>query len=174
MKSQGPRPSLLPKATCAVPLCEEPSPCRGLRPHHAWKDRVGTWETSFGPQSLVDPGPRQEVEETKLSRNRRGVGRLHTVVHKDSISAIDPVPAIPGFFLWPRVGLWPRHFLECFRSSGINRDNSPMISSAALDSSSAPISLAVSMDRLDCALSSGFGSARCFIEDSLALTNFHP
>ncbi len=99
---------------------------------------------------------------------------LHTVVHKDSISAIDPVPAIPGFFLWPRVGLWPRHFLECFRSSGINRDNSPMISSAALDSSSAPISLAVSMDRLDCALSSGFGSARCFIEDSLALTNFHP
>ncbi len=78
LKSQGPRPSLLPKATCAVPLCEEPSPCRGLRPHHAWKDRVGTWETSFGPQSLVDPGPRQEVEETKLSRNRRGVGRLHS------------------------------------------------------------------------------------------------
>ena len=34
--------SLLPKATCAVPLCEGPSPCRGLRPHHEWKDRVGT------------------------------------------------------------------------------------------------------------------------------------
>jgi hypothetical protein len=61
-----------------TPLCEEPSPCRGLRPHHEWKDRVGTWETSFGPQSLVDPGPRQEVEETKLSRNRRGVGRLRS------------------------------------------------------------------------------------------------
>jgi hypothetical protein len=27
---------------------------------------------------LCDPGPRQEVEETKLSRNRRGVGRLHS------------------------------------------------------------------------------------------------
>ena len=69
----------------------------------------------------------EAVEEQTRSR------MLHTVVHKDSISAIDPVPAIPGFFLWPRVGLWPRHFLECFRSSGINRDNSPMISSAALE-----------------------------------------
>ena len=27
---------------------------------------------------LSDPGPRQEVEETKLSRNRRGVGRLRS------------------------------------------------------------------------------------------------
>ena len=28
--------------------------------------------------ACCDPGPRQEVEETKLSKNRRGVGRLHT------------------------------------------------------------------------------------------------
>ena len=40
------------KATCAAPSCEALSPCRGLRPPHARKDRVGTWETSSGPQSL--------------------------------------------------------------------------------------------------------------------------
>ena len=50
--SQGPRRSMVSKATCAVPSCEALSPCRGLRPHHARKDRVGTWETSSGPQSL--------------------------------------------------------------------------------------------------------------------------
>src|SRR5215210_4910604 len=49
--SQGPRRSRVPKATCAGPLCEDPSPCRGLRPHHARRERVGTWETSSGPQS---------------------------------------------------------------------------------------------------------------------------
>ena len=50
--SQGPRRSMVSKATCAAPSCEALSPCRGLRPHHARKDRVGTWETSSGPQSL--------------------------------------------------------------------------------------------------------------------------
>ena len=40
MKLQGPRLSLLSKATCAVPLCEEPSPCRGLRPHHGQQQRM--------------------------------------------------------------------------------------------------------------------------------------
>ena len=43
---------MVSKATCAAPSCEALSPCRGLRPHHARKDRVGTWETSSGPQSL--------------------------------------------------------------------------------------------------------------------------
>ena len=27
-------------------LCKAPPPCRGRRPHHAGKDRVGTWEVS--------------------------------------------------------------------------------------------------------------------------------
>src|SRR5271166_4565724 len=40
--SQGPRRSMVSKATCAAPSCKAPSPCRGLRPHHARKDRVGT------------------------------------------------------------------------------------------------------------------------------------
>src|SRR5271166_5120119 len=42
--SQGPRRSMVSKAICAAPSCEAPSPCRGLRPHHARKERVGTWE----------------------------------------------------------------------------------------------------------------------------------
>jgi hypothetical protein len=28
---------------------------------------------------MSDPGPRQEVEKTKLSGNRQGVGRVHSV-----------------------------------------------------------------------------------------------
>ena len=31
---------------CAAPLCEVLSPCRGLRPHHVQRDRIGTWEVS--------------------------------------------------------------------------------------------------------------------------------
>src|SRR6266511_1212776 len=34
------------KATCAAPLCEVLTPCRGLRPHHMQKDRIGSWEVS--------------------------------------------------------------------------------------------------------------------------------
>jgi hypothetical protein len=30
-------------ATCAAPLGEVLTPCRGLRPHHVQKDRIGTW-----------------------------------------------------------------------------------------------------------------------------------
>src|SRR4029450_7835057 len=44
--SQGPRVFSRSKATCAVPLCEVLTPCRGLRPHHVQRDRVGTWEVS--------------------------------------------------------------------------------------------------------------------------------
>ena len=33
-----------PKATCAAPLCEVLTPCRGQRPHHVQRDRIGTWE----------------------------------------------------------------------------------------------------------------------------------
>ena len=35
------------KATCAAPLGEVLTPCRGLRPHHVQRDRTGTWEISY-------------------------------------------------------------------------------------------------------------------------------
>src|SRR5207237_7527688 len=34
------------KATCAAPSCEVLTPCRGQRPHHVQRDRIGTWEVS--------------------------------------------------------------------------------------------------------------------------------
>jgi len=43
---QGPRVFIRSKATCAAPLCEVLTPCRGLRPHHVQKDRIGSWEIS--------------------------------------------------------------------------------------------------------------------------------
>jgi len=62
---------MVSKATCAASLCEALSPCRGLRPHHARKDRVGTWETSSGPQVAVAiPGRGREAR----SRSCRGTG----------------------------------------------------------------------------------------------------
>src|SRR5215813_863830 len=39
--SQGPRVFIRSKATCAAPLCEVLTPCRGLRPHHLQKDAIG-------------------------------------------------------------------------------------------------------------------------------------
>src|SRR4029079_11148280 len=45
--SQGPRFFIRSKATCAAPLCEVLTPCRGQRPHHVQKDRIGTWEISY-------------------------------------------------------------------------------------------------------------------------------
>ncbi len=44
--SQGPRVFIRSKATCAAPPCEVLTSCRGRRPHHVQKDRVGTWEIS--------------------------------------------------------------------------------------------------------------------------------
>src|SRR5262250_2023649 len=44
--SQGPRVFIRSKATCAAPLCEVLSPCRGQRPHHVQRDCIGTWEVS--------------------------------------------------------------------------------------------------------------------------------
>jgi hypothetical protein len=40
-------------ATCAMPLCEALSSRRGLRPYHAQKDRVGSWEVSCLTVSVV-------------------------------------------------------------------------------------------------------------------------
>src|SRR6266513_2972713 len=44
--SQGPRVFIRSKATCAAPSCEVLTPCRGRRPHHVQRDRIGTWEVS--------------------------------------------------------------------------------------------------------------------------------
>ncbi len=44
--SQRPRVFIRSKATCAAPSCEVLTPCRGLRPHHVQKDRIGTWDIS--------------------------------------------------------------------------------------------------------------------------------
>jgi len=76
--SRRPRRSVSSKAKCAASLCETLSLRRGLRPDHAGKECVGTWETSFGPGRGGDAGPLREVEETKPLRNRRGVGWAHT------------------------------------------------------------------------------------------------
>ena len=79
--SQGPRRSMVSKATCAASSCEALSPCRGLRPHHARKDRVGTWETSSGPQSLWRSraaagrrGAEAAVEQARSSDEPRSTG----------------------------------------------------------------------------------------------------
>ena len=50
---QGPRFSMVLKAICADPVCEDLTLCRGLRPHHVRMDHVGTWETSRRPQSQL-------------------------------------------------------------------------------------------------------------------------
>jgi hypothetical protein len=34
------------EGTCAAPLREVLTPCRGPKPHHVQKDRIGTWEVS--------------------------------------------------------------------------------------------------------------------------------
>src|SRR5437764_15288854 len=44
--SRGPRVSIRSKATCAAPLCEVLTPCRGRRAHHVQRERIGSWEVS--------------------------------------------------------------------------------------------------------------------------------
>src|SRR3984893_3931681 len=44
MNSRERRLSLWSNATCAVPICEALTSCRGQRAHHAQMDRVGTWD----------------------------------------------------------------------------------------------------------------------------------
>ncbi len=70
-KSRGPSRWETSKATCAVPSSKGLSLCRGQRPHPARKDRVGTWETSSGPQSRAAiPGRGRKAR----SRSCRGTG----------------------------------------------------------------------------------------------------
>jgi hypothetical protein len=62
---QGPRVSIRSKATCAAPLCEVLTPCRGRRPHHVQKDRTGSWEVLCLAVSVAREG--------RSASGRRGV-----------------------------------------------------------------------------------------------------
>src|SRR3984893_8706103 len=55
--SQGPRVCIRSKATCAAPLCEVLTPCRGLRPHHVQKDRIGNGNMNMEAREspIMDP-----------------------------------------------------------------------------------------------------------------------
>ena len=53
---QGPRVFIRSKATCAAPLCEVLTPCRGPRPHHVQRDRIGSWEVSCLAVSVACEG----------------------------------------------------------------------------------------------------------------------
>ena len=44
MNSRERRLSLWSNATCAMPICEALTSCRGQTAHHAQMDRVGTWD----------------------------------------------------------------------------------------------------------------------------------
>ena len=65
------RPSMVPKATCAGPLREVLSLRRGLGPHHARMEHVGTWETSLRPQPLL-AGQGRDGKPRRRSRQGRG------------------------------------------------------------------------------------------------------
>ena len=62
---------MVSKATCAGPICEVLSLRRGLGPHHARREHVGTWETSLRPQpSLTVQG--RDGKPRRRSRQGRG------------------------------------------------------------------------------------------------------
>src|SRR5216683_181373 len=65
--SRGPRVFIRSKATCAAPPCEVLTPCRGLRPHHLQKDRIGSWEIS-GLTGTVVPLPARIGKARSRSR----------------------------------------------------------------------------------------------------------
>jgi len=74
-----PRPSMVSKATCAGPICEVLSLRRGLGPHHARREHVGTWETSLRPQpSLTVQG--RDGKPRRRSRQGRNEGSDGVVV----------------------------------------------------------------------------------------------
>src|SRR5208282_3773799 len=68
------------KATCAAPVCEGPSLCRGRRPHHAGKDGVGTWEISGSAgRPAAAPVRVGKAEEAVADDERSGeVGQVHS------------------------------------------------------------------------------------------------
>ena len=47
-------------------VCEVLTPCRGQRPHHVQRDRIGTWEARVWPSDVAwRDGPHREGEEPK-------------------------------------------------------------------------------------------------------------
>src|SRR5204862_5269513 len=76
----GPRVFIRSKATCAAPPCEVLTPCRGLRPHHVQKDRIGTWEISClaavvacgVPSTAVRIGKARSRKIGRAARRERG------------------------------------------------------------------------------------------------------
>ena len=71
MKSRERRLSSWSNATCAMPPCEALSSRRGRRPHHAQKDRVGTWyilRLTSDDNVLVRTGRRGAVADDARAR----------------------------------------------------------------------------------------------------------
>src|ERR1700746_3163271 len=89
MKSRERRLSSRPNATCAMPLCEALSSRRGRRPHHAHKDRVGTWDiprlTSDAPGVSVS----QALERIRQVAKERKKERFTALFHHISIDLLD-------------------------------------------------------------------------------------
>src|ERR1700756_1721724 len=86
--SQGPRVFIRSKATCAALLCEVLTPCRGRRPHHVQKERIGSWEisglaVSGGGEGRSASGRRGAVADDERSRE---VGPCHSSNEADEQS----------------------------------------------------------------------------------------
>src|SRR6187431_351927 len=85
--SRGLRVSIRSKATCAAPLCEVLTPCRGLRPHHVQRDRIGSWEisglTATAPPLWPASGRRGAVADDARTRE---VGPCHSSNEADEQS----------------------------------------------------------------------------------------
>ena len=97
----GPSRLLPSKATCAAPSCGALTPCRGLRPHHARKDRVGTWEISRLTTGHWPPWSASgRLSEPKPMMHGREKSGLAVVTMKPGNKAGKP----PAELVEPRAG----------------------------------------------------------------------
>jgi hypothetical protein len=85
--SQGPRVFIRSKATCAAPLREVLTPCRGRRPHHEQKDRI-SGKTRAGKFQLKRKTRRDRMQ----AKLRMIKGEMWRRMHQ-------PIPA-QGKWLW--------------------------------------------------------------------------
>src|SRR6516164_10800370 len=97
MNSRERRLCLWSNATCAMPLCEALLSRRGQGPHHAHKDRVGTWDISRLTVSCSRRrsalGRRGAVADDERARE---VGLRHSSCEADERSAAEPTAAEPA------------------------------------------------------------------------------
>src|SRR6188474_1600111 len=117
--SQGPRVFTRSKATCAAPLSEVLTPCRGLRPHHVQRDRIGSWEGScLTGTAFAAVGPHREGEEPHSPWSpplapptpRRIVPLCSPVSHAISdLSRLNPTPRQSLFTLRRHCRQGPRN-----------------------------------------------------------------